>query len=93
MPHRNHLETVLSDAVVNLIADAFDMKAPHPRGTGFLYGSADVRLTQEQIENVLKVLANGTWCRWPVGGPPTYDAFDLARRPAGDVQLKGQRYS
>lgn len=93
MPGRKNFETVTPDAVVDPVANALDMEAPHARRTGLFDRAADARLLKQQLGDVLQLFANSARCRRPVHCPPLNDTLDLKRCATGDVQLEFQRYS
>lgn len=93
MPNRNNLEAVASDAVVDPVSDAVDVKPSHILGTGFLYCGADVRLDEQQVQCGFEILAHCSRSGGTIDGPPFDNALDLATRAARNVKLERHNYS
>ena len=89
MPDGNYLQPVAPDSVVNPVAYAIDMEAPHAGRTGVRYYGTETRLFDKKGQSGLKVRTHraGRRCG-PICCPPLRDALDLSRRTPGDVKLK-----
>jgi hypothetical protein len=78
MPHGQDFQAIASDAVVDPVVDAIEIKTAHSGRARFLDGNSDVRLEKKKIEDSLEISGDGSGRGRSVGNPPRQRTRNLA---------------
>ena len=93
MPQRKDNHHIVLLSVVDVVADAVDLKASSARQLRVLDALADTWLQSEHSECGSQVFAHGMRCCEAIGSPPRIRSLDLGRGSGGDSYASGHCFA